>query len=116
LYKVSHWRWDKTERSLYLPSPNAEAIATFSPLTSYSDAYVVEDALTMDVDYAIGRLAVSIRVTDKITGGSVFRTVRPGETTLQARMAAITQYAALCAIMEDKDEAERSLLAAYRNA
>lgn len=115
--KMGNWKWDGAHRGLYMADEqDARKYMSFSPLTDRAHAYEMEDLLEMDIQYvtAASKLGAitSIRITDKLRGGHVFRTPRGDETTLMARMAAATHYAALCAIMEDAEGAEDVLLSA----
>lgn len=115
--KMGHWKWDGAHRGLYAADEHdARKYMSFAPLTSHADAYVMEDALEMDIQYVTAPSrdgsTTSIRITDKLRGGHVFRTPLPNETTLMTRMAAVTHYAALCAILEDAQGAEDVLLSA----
>lgn len=100
---LTNYRWDKRIRGMLCgddPSILGSQFEVFAPLSEPSDAYIVEDILQMHVQYKRNLNETSIQVQCTRHNGSIFHTVSNGETTLFARMYAITQFAALCATMD----------------
>lgn len=94
------WDWDEQLRGLRLVVFNNHD-RTFAPLTNHSDAYKVENALLITVNYrAMGHGAYTLQVSAPGHAGSIMQAVTKGGDMLQARMYAITQFAALTALME----------------
>lgn len=114
------WVWRANQLAYQLVS---DAGDSFAPLTDPATAYMLEDALRMNVRYVCTevsaevsaegvREAYSIQVAGELCGGATFTAVAGYPSTLTARMYAVTQFAALSAIMED-DGDETALQAAF---
>lgn len=94
----------------------------FAPLSAPADAYRMEDKLRMEVTYRVmaqaanGGQALVISVRTHGHGGAVMHTVPHHHSSLKGRMFAVTQFAALNCLMDDKDDpVARPLSAEIRN-
>ena len=96
---VSTWPWAQEDLALRGPATQYHDV-NFSPLKNPADAYTVEDKLRITVVYIMHEdQSVTLRVYSPSHGGGIMQAVKEG-ATLEARMYAITQYAALTALME----------------
>lgn len=101
---VSEMEW--VEKYSELRGLNADGFPVeFSPLRRARDAYTVEDKLLISVTYKMhGPGKMTLHVSALECGGAVMHSVKPHEDRLAARMYAITQYAALYALMMKDEE------------
>lgn len=98
--------WAEDNQTLY---HQADAIHRgYSPLTDCGDAYALEDKLRLGVSYRAVKGTGDdtdqvIMVRSDKHAGAVAMSVPNGSTSLMIRMRAVTQFAALHALMEDED-------------
>lgn len=94
-------RWDVMLCGLQLAPATATSRNVFAPLQNPGDAYMLEDKLCISVTYKLCKNNVMVlHVAALDCGGAIMHTVQPHQDRLAARMYAVTQYAALHALME----------------
>ena len=101
---VSKWVWWDLVTGLIECGVGAEEGGGehWAPLTNYEHAYVLEDALQMNVRYKkMDNGVVVIQVASAHHDGHTMTAIKKGEESIVVRMLAITQFGALHAIMAE---------------
>jgi hypothetical protein len=97
-------RWDVMMCGFQLRPATPTNRNAFAPLGDPGDAYMLEDKLCISVTYKLCKNNVMVlHVSSLDCGGAVMHAVQPHEDRLTARMYAVTQYAALYALMMEDE-------------